>query len=138
VLLEGMAGVAAPALHVNGTAEDDGAVGLESLHVFGPFETDAEGPSRRRVAAIAAARWSRVHSPQIARWVFRVESSALRWGLNQRKEPPMLSWLAGKLIAHNMRRLREGDPSATVRMYADDVRFAFPGKNSPAPATNGS
>jgi hypothetical protein len=45
----------------------------------------------------------------------------------------MLSWLAGKLIAYNMRRLREGDPSPTVRMYADDVRFTFPGTSSFAP-----
>lgn len=42
----------------------------------------------------------------------------------------MLSWLAGKLIAHNMRKLSEGDPSPTVRMYAEDVRFTFPGDNS--------
>jgi ketosteroid isomerase-like protein len=49
----------------------------------------------------------------------------------------MLSWLAGKLIAHNMRRLREGDPSPTVRLYAEDVRFTFPGNSSFAPgATN--
>jgi ketosteroid isomerase-like protein len=42
----------------------------------------------------------------------------------------MLSWLAGKLIAHNMRKLNEGDPTPTVRMYAGDVRFKFPGDNS--------
>lgn len=42
----------------------------------------------------------------------------------------MLSWLAGKLIAHNMRKLNEGDPAPTVRMYAEDVRFTFPGDNS--------
>jgi ketosteroid isomerase-like protein len=48
----------------------------------------------------------------------------------------MLSWLAGKLIAHNMRRLREGDPSPTVRMYADDVRFVFPGRSSFAPGAD--
>lgn len=45
----------------------------------------------------------------------------------------MLSWLAQKLIDHNMRRLREGDPSPTVRMYPDDVRFTFPGRSSFAP-----
>jgi hypothetical protein len=45
----------------------------------------------------------------------------------------MLSWLAGRLIDHNMRKLREGDPSPTVRMYPDDVRFAFPGTSSFAP-----
>jgi ketosteroid isomerase-like protein len=49
------------------------------------------------------------------------------------EEAPMLSWLAAKLIDHNMRRLREGDTSPTVRMYADDVRFAFPGDSSFAP-----
>lgn len=48
----------------------------------------------------------------------------------------MLSWLAGKLIAHNMRRLREGDLSPTVRMYAEDVRFAFPGDSSFAPGAS--
>jgi ketosteroid isomerase-like protein len=42
----------------------------------------------------------------------------------------MLSWLAAKLIAHNMQKLNEGDPSPTVRMYAEDVRFKFPGDNS--------
>jgi len=42
----------------------------------------------------------------------------------------MLSRLAGKLIGHNMRRLSAGDPGPTVRMYADDVRFRFPGDNS--------
>jgi ketosteroid isomerase-like protein len=45
----------------------------------------------------------------------------------------MLSWLAAKLIDHNMRRLREGDISPTTRMYAGDVRFAFPGDSSFAP-----
>jgi hypothetical protein len=48
----------------------------------------------------------------------------------------MLSWLAKKLIDHNMRRLREGDPSPTVRMYADDVRFSFPGGSSFAPGAS--
>jgi hypothetical protein len=38
----------------------------------------------------------------------------------------MLSWLAAKLIDHNMRRLREGDPSPTVRMYADDRPLLIP------------
>jgi len=42
----------------------------------------------------------------------------------------MLSWLAGKLIARNMRKMSEGDPAPTVRMYAEDVRFTFPGENS--------
>jgi ketosteroid isomerase-like protein len=42
----------------------------------------------------------------------------------------MLSWLAGKLIARNMRKMSEGDAGPTVRMYAEDVRFKFPGDNS--------
>jgi ketosteroid isomerase-like protein len=42
----------------------------------------------------------------------------------------MLSWLAGRLIAHNMRKLSEGDPRPTTRMYAPDVHFTFPGDNS--------
>jgi hypothetical protein len=37
----------------------------------------------------------------------------------------MLSWLAGKLIAHNTRRLREGDPSPTVRMYDEGIPTGF-------------
>jgi ketosteroid isomerase-like protein len=45
----------------------------------------------------------------------------------------MLSWLAGKLIARNMKAMREGDMGPTVAMYADDVKFRFPGKNSFAP-----
>jgi ketosteroid isomerase-like protein len=45
----------------------------------------------------------------------------------------MLSWLAGKMIARNMRALREGDMGPTVAMDADDVKFRFPGKSSFAP-----
>ena len=45
----------------------------------------------------------------------------------------MLSWLARKLVEYNMRRLREGDTSPTVRLYAEDVRFSFPGDSSFAP-----
>jgi len=45
----------------------------------------------------------------------------------------MLSWLAGKMIARNMRSMREGDPGPTVAMYPDDVRFRFPGDSSFAP-----
>lgn len=48
----------------------------------------------------------------------------------------MLSWLAAKLIAYNMRRPREGDPSPTVRLYAEDVRFSFPGDSSFAPGAS--
>jgi ketosteroid isomerase-like protein len=42
----------------------------------------------------------------------------------------MQSWLAKKLIAHNMRRLNAGDPGPTLRLEADDVRMRFPGDSS--------
>lgn len=42
----------------------------------------------------------------------------------------MLSWLAGRLVAHNMSRLRQGDISPTLKMDAPDVRLRFPGDNS--------
>ena len=49
----------------------------------------------------------------------------------------MLSWLAGKMIARNMKAIRAGDTGPTVAMYAEDVRFAFPGKSSFAPGAAG-
>ncbi len=42
----------------------------------------------------------------------------------------MLSWLAHKLVSHNMRRLNAGDPGPTLRLDAEDVRFRFPGDSS--------
>jgi hypothetical protein len=45
----------------------------------------------------------------------------------------MLSWLAGKMISRNMRSIRDGDIAPTVAMYADDLRFKFPGDSSFAP-----
>ncbi len=42
----------------------------------------------------------------------------------------MQSWLAKKLVSHNMAKLRQGDVGPTVRMYAEDVRFRFPGDSS--------
>lgn len=42
----------------------------------------------------------------------------------------MLSWLAKKMIAHNMARARVGDLRPTLRMDAADVKFRFPGENS--------
>lgn len=45
----------------------------------------------------------------------------------------MLSWLAGKMIARNMKLIRAGDPGPTLAMDADDIRFTFPGENSFAP-----
>jgi hypothetical protein len=45
----------------------------------------------------------------------------------------MLSWLAEKMIARNMKSMRAGDPAPTLAMDADDVKFAFPGDSSFAP-----
>jgi ketosteroid isomerase-like protein len=42
----------------------------------------------------------------------------------------MLSWLAKKLIAHNMEQASAGDIGPTLRMDAEDVRFRFPGDSS--------
>ena len=42
----------------------------------------------------------------------------------------MVSWLAHKLVSHNMQRLNAGDPAPTLRLDADDVRFRFPGDSS--------
>jgi hypothetical protein len=42
----------------------------------------------------------------------------------------MLSWLAKKMIARNMAKLREGDPGPTLRLDAQDIRFSFPGDSS--------
>ena len=42
----------------------------------------------------------------------------------------MLSWLAGRLVAHNMKRLNAGDPEPTLRMEAEDVTLQFPGEST--------
>jgi ketosteroid isomerase-like protein len=49
----------------------------------------------------------------------------------------MLSWLAGKMIARSMKAIREGDMGPTVALYAEDVKFRFPGDNSFAPGADG-
>jgi ketosteroid isomerase-like protein len=49
----------------------------------------------------------------------------------------MLSWLAGKMIARNMKAIRAGDTGPTVALYAEDVRFVFPGDSSFAPGATG-
>jgi ketosteroid isomerase-like protein len=49
----------------------------------------------------------------------------------------MLSWLAKRMIARNMAKIREGDPGPTLRMDAEDVRFRFPGDSSWAGEFNG-
>jgi hypothetical protein len=48
----------------------------------------------------------------------------------------MLSWLAGKMIARNMRSMRAGDPGPTLAMDADDIKFTFPGESSFAPGAS--
>jgi ketosteroid isomerase-like protein len=42
----------------------------------------------------------------------------------------MLSWLARQLLNYNMKRLNAGDPGATLRLEAEDVRCVFPGDSS--------
>ena len=42
----------------------------------------------------------------------------------------MRSWLAARLLRHNMARLCAGDPGPLLRLYARDVRFRFPGDSS--------
>jgi ketosteroid isomerase-like protein len=48
----------------------------------------------------------------------------------------MVSWLAKRVISHNMSRLRAGDPGPTLRLEADDVQMRFPGENSWAPGVS--
>ena len=48
----------------------------------------------------------------------------------------MLSWLAGKMIARNMRSMRAGDPGPTLALDADDIKFTFPGESSFAPGAS--
>jgi ketosteroid isomerase-like protein len=48
----------------------------------------------------------------------------------------MLSWLAEKMIARNMKSMRAGDPGPTLAMDADDIKFTFPGNSSFAPGAN--
>jgi hypothetical protein len=49
----------------------------------------------------------------------------------------MLSWLARKVVTHNMARLNAGDPQPTLRMDAKDVRMLFPGDSSWATELHG-
>jgi ketosteroid isomerase-like protein len=42
----------------------------------------------------------------------------------------MQSWLAKKIVARNMSRLRAGDYGPQLRTVAKDVRFRFPGESS--------
>ena len=42
----------------------------------------------------------------------------------------MLSWLAKRILARNMARLRAGDYRPLLRTDAQDVRFRFPGDSS--------
>lgn len=49
----------------------------------------------------------------------------------------MLSWLAKKMIDRNLAAIRAGDAGPALAMYAEDVRFTFPGDSSFAPGANG-
>ena len=42
----------------------------------------------------------------------------------------MLSWLAHKLLSHNMERLNAGDPGPQLRLIDEDSRLTFPGRSS--------
>ncbi len=42
----------------------------------------------------------------------------------------MISWLAGKIIARKMARLRKGEIAPLLQMDAENVHFRFPGKSS--------
>lgn len=42
----------------------------------------------------------------------------------------MFSWLAKRVLDHGYSRLNAGDPSALLRLDAEDVHFRFPGKSS--------
>ena len=42
----------------------------------------------------------------------------------------MRSWLAKKVLTHNLTRLNAGDPRPTLRLDARNVRFRFPGDSS--------
>ncbi|HEY5052106.1 MAG TPA: hypothetical protein VII45_01710 [Solirubrobacterales bacterium] len=48
----------------------------------------------------------------------------------------MLSWLAEKMIARNMKSMRAGDPGPTLAMDAEDIKFTFPGESSFAPGAS--
>jgi hypothetical protein len=48
----------------------------------------------------------------------------------------MLSWLAGKMIARNMKAVRAGDAGPTLAMDAEDIKFTFPGESSFAPGAS--
>jgi ketosteroid isomerase-like protein len=48
----------------------------------------------------------------------------------------MLSWLAEKMIARNMKSIRAGDVGPTLAMDADDVKFTFPGKSLFSPGAS--
>jgi len=48
----------------------------------------------------------------------------------------MLSWLAEKMIARNMKSIRAGDVGPTLAMDADEVKFTFPGDSSFAPGAS--
>jgi hypothetical protein len=50
----------------------------------------------------------------------------------------MLSWLAKKMLARDMARLRAGDYRPQLSRVAEDVRFRFPGSSSWATELQGT
>ncbi len=42
----------------------------------------------------------------------------------------MLSWLGGRLVTYNMKRLNAGDPKPTLRMEDEGVTLHFPGEST--------
>ena len=42
----------------------------------------------------------------------------------------MLSWLAKRIISHNMTRMRTGDYRPSLRLVSRDIAFSFPGDSS--------
>jgi len=48
----------------------------------------------------------------------------------------MFSWLAEKMISRSMKAIRAGDLGPTLPLYADDVKFSFPGDSSFAPGAS--
>jgi ketosteroid isomerase-like protein len=49
----------------------------------------------------------------------------------------MQSWLAKKILAHNLARLRVGDARPSLRLDHPDIRFSFPGESSWAGVVRG-
>ena len=49
----------------------------------------------------------------------------------------MYSWLVGRYVRHQIKRLLRGDVDGLLRQFADDGELVFPGRNSFAGTFNG-